>query len=119
MSTKVTLTELGFIIAFCLVSGAVYKGCYAGTTEDITITVNRRDSRFVSNGDGGTARVYQVFTDGEVFDNEDDWFFGKFNSSDVQNQLREGRTCDVQVAGWRLPFLSTYRNITHVYRCHD
>ena len=58
---------------------------------------------------------YLIFTEGgEVFENVDTLTFFKFNSSDVQGQLTEGETFTATVAGWRVPWLSIYRNVVSV-----
>ena len=81
------------------------------TSEDITITVVDKE-RVVDSG-GGDSK-YLVFTETEVFENTDCLALGKFNSSDVYGQLEIGETYQVQVYGWRIPFLSMYRNIVKV-----
>jgi hypothetical protein len=60
--------------------------------------------------DGQESR-YLVFTENETFQNTDSTLNWKFNSSDIYGKLKEGQTCDMKVMGWRVPFLSWYRNI--------
>lgn len=57
---------------------------------------------------------YVVFTDIEVFRNTDYLLTGKFNSSDIIRVLEQGKTYQFEVVGWRIPFLSSYRNILSV-----
>jgi len=52
--------------------------------------------------------------DAEVFENTDDLFYFKFNSSDVQNELKVDNSYTVKVIGFRVPFLSMHRNILSV-----
>jgi hypothetical protein len=54
---------------------------------------------------------YLVFTDSETFQVDDSFLFWRFNSSDIYGQIREGQEYSCRVAGWRVPFLSMYRNI--------
>ncbi len=75
---------------------------YHSTQDTITARVTDKD-----RVDG----TYLVFTDSETFKNTDELIFFKFNSSDVYGQLEEGRTYQFRVVGWRIPFLSTYRNV--------
>ena len=70
--------------------------------EDKNITHTDNDSK------------YLIFTDKEVFEETDEWLKGKFNSSDMYNQLKVGNTYRVKVIGFRIPFLSMYRNIIEV-----
>ena len=50
----------------------------------------------------------------EVFHNGDSLVKWKFNSSDMQAELKEGSTYDAVVTGWRIPFLSWYRKVISV-----
>lgn len=50
----------------------------------------------------------------EVYENTDNLLRGKFNSSDVYNQIEIGKTYRFRVVGFRIPFLSMYKNILEV-----
>lgn len=80
------------------------------TSEDVIITIVDKERVVDSDGDS----KYLVFTEAEVFENTDCLVLGKFNSSDLYGQLKIGETYQVQVYGWRIPFLSMYRNIVKV-----
>ncbi len=80
-----------------------------GTVDRIDVTVTGKE-RIVTRDNS----YYLVFTETEVFKNADNIFFFKFHSSDVQGQLRAGETYTVKVNGFRVPFLSMYRNILAV-----
>ena len=54
---------------------------------------------------------YMVNTEHETLVNIDRFIFFKFNSSDVQRELQKGLCYEVVVEGWRVPFLSWYKNI--------
>ena len=54
---------------------------------------------------------YRIYTDSEVFTNEDSFLFGKYNSSDFYGQIQKDSIYYLQVVGWRKPRLSWYRNI--------
>ena len=49
-----------------------------------------------------------------VFENTDNLFRGKFNSSNIQGQLKMGYTYKLTVVGYRIPFFSWYENIISV-----
>lgn len=55
-----------------------------------------------------------MYGEEEVFENTDSWLFLKFNSADIQNEIEEGKTNKIKVAGWRVPFFSWYRNVVSV-----
>ena len=75
----------------------------------VTITDKERvNSRYNS--------AYLVFCEDDsgetlVLKNGDCLLRGKFNSSNVQGEIEEGRKYKFTVVGWRIPFLSWYENI--------
>ena len=83
------------------------------TSEFISITVKDKESKTVTSGDKVKSK-YLVYTEGEVFENTDALFSGKFNSSDVNGVLERGKMYKVKVYGWRIPFFSQYRNIVKI-----
>jgi hypothetical protein len=71
----------------------------------------RIEEKFVDQGN-----LYFVFyEDGsdvpEVLSNDDSLFFFKFNSADYAARIQPGQTYKFILAGWRIPFLSSFRNI--------
>lgn len=73
--------------------------------QDVTVKVIDKSQ---TSGNGWT---YLISSEQEVFQNRDNWVFGKFNSSDYQVRIKEGKTYKFHVAGWRVPMFSWYRNI--------
>lgn len=57
---------------------------------------------------------YLIFTETETFENSDTILYLKFDSSDVYSNLKQGEEYKVLVYGWRIPFLSMYRNIVRI-----
>lgn len=81
-------------------------------TRDIVTDVVVTDKERITTGSGDAmSSKYLVFTEHEVFENTDAFLALKFNSSDIQGQIGVGETCTLRVYGWRVPFLSMYRNI--------
>lgn len=111
---KIRLTPFGWLVG-ALIVGAISLAILPNLkTERITITIKKTER--ITTGSGEDIRhKYLVFTEGEVFENTDALFFGKFNSSDFQNKLDAGNTYEVRVSGYRVPFLSMYRNIVTIY----
>lgn len=60
-----------------------------------------------------------VTTDGESFLNEENFWFGKWNTRDLFNQLKINGTYKIQYYGWREPFYSTFPNILSVEEVID
>lgn len=83
------------------------------TADTVTITVTDKERVVKRNGNSVSSK-YLVFTETETFENTDCLARFKFNSSDVQGRLKTGETYTVDVYGWRIPFLSAYRNIVRV-----
>lgn len=98
----------GFIIIFILVILAIPVAKYV-SCETIEVTIKDKES-IVNDGE----HKYLIYTNDEVFKNVDSFMFLKWNSSDVQNNLDIGETYSVKVSGWRVPFLSTYRNVISI-----
>lgn len=86
------------------------------STETLTVTITEKE-RVVTGSGAKLTSKYLVFTDKEVFQNTDTLVHFKFNSSDIQGKLNVGMTCPIYVYGWRIPFLSSYRNIVRVGAC--
>jgi len=98
-----------------VISGIViYNVAYYSSIETITIQVTDKERIVESDGDGGTTSKYLVFTQTETLENSDEFFMGKWNSSDIQGTLKQDSTYQVRVIGWRIPFLSMYRNVINV-----
>lgn len=104
VSTLITLTIA--MITIMIVSKLSFPYCTADTK---TITIESKEV-MTSNGNG----KYLIFTDSEVYQNTDCWARGKFRSSDLYRKLKVGNTYNVNVYGWRIPFLSAYKNIVSI-----
>jgi len=53
--------------------------------------------------------------DGKVIlQNRDSWWWGKFDSADVQYRMEVGKEYRLTVTGWRIPLLSMFQNIVKV-----
>lgn len=106
---KKNLIYSGFIIA-ALTLTLGYSVAYYTSSEIITLTV--KDKERITTGSGeNISSKFIIYAEGEVFENTDSWLYAKFNSADIQNKLSVGETYKVEVAGWRVPFLSMYRNV--------
>ena len=103
------------IIAAIFIVFVVYKGWRAVWTETMDHVT------FVKNGERCTGTLDCAFLEysaDETFENSDEWAYFKFNSSDVHREITAGTVCEkVVVAGWRIPFLSWFRNIISVTDC--
>jgi len=97
------------LLALATVTSAVYYN----SVEEVEIKVNDKEHVMYRNG-SDLEDKYLVYSDAEVFENTDDLFYFKFNSSDVQNELKVDNSYTVKVIGFRVPCLSSHRNILSV-----
>lgn len=107
MNDNYELKLYGGLFAVLMVIALIAFGIYRSTATEAVFTVERLE-RVAENGGGR----YLIFTaDGEVLENDDSWAFLKFDSSDIYGRMDEGETYKATVAGWRIRFLSMYRNV--------
>lgn len=97
-----------FIIVVILVVGISMIGY--SNTEEIKITV--MDKYIKRSGDYDKYMV--VDTLGNAYEISDLMFIGKFNSTDLYNQLKIGHTYIVSISGVRNNFFSMYKNINRI-----
>lgn len=106
---------IGVVVAVLLVIFIAVPLCSSYfSTKTYTVTVTDKDVKNYSNNS-----KYLVFTkleNGETktFSIEDSIFNWRWNSSDVYADIEIGKTYEIEVIGWRIPFLSEYENIMTV-----
>lgn len=99
-----------FFLAVFFVAMLGSKGCIEyGTVDHVTATVSKTER--VNDRESSK---YLVFTNGETFQNTDTIWHGKWNSSDIHGRLQPGKSYRLKVNGFRVPFLSWYRNVLAV-----
>lgn len=101
------------LVVVVLLAFIGFRGFYYTTVDNVTITVTNTERVVKGSGENMESK-YMVFTDTETFENTDDFWFWKWDSSDVQGELKKDSTFTVKVVGWRVPFLSMYRNVISV-----
>lgn len=109
-----TATSIGLII----IAIVIYLICYLNSEDDIVIKVKSKESTVFNSGES-LKHKYIIFTENETFECTDSYMFSKFNSSDVYSKFDKDRVYNVKVAGWRIPFLSWYRNIISINDTSD
>lgn len=103
--------EVGFIVGMFVLLVSVGAAVHYGTQATVTATVTDKERIVERDSDGGIQSKYLVFTDKETFENTDSLWALKFNSSDLYGKLQEGQTCEFDVVGFRVSWMSMYRNI--------
>ena len=109
---------VAIMIAVILVLSIGYEAIFSFNDTEYTITVTDKERIYEGSGDTSSSK-YLVFGDDEngnslVFENTDCFIRGKWNSSNIQGQLKEGNTYKVTVVGYRVPFFSMYQNIIKI-----
>ena len=83
-----------------------------------TITITDKE-RIYTGSSGSSSSKYLIFGDDQngnslVFENTDCFIRGKWNSSNIQGQLKVGNTYKVTVVGYRIAFFSMYQSIIKI-----
>lgn len=108
---------IALIVSIVLIAPATTLFVAYGTDTTVTFTV--KDKERVTIGNGGTiSSKYLIYTDKEVYENTDSVWYWKWDSADLYSQLEPGKTYTARVYGFRVPFLSWFRNIISVDESH-
>ena len=111
-TSKDYVTIAKFAIPILILLGATASVPY-WTEEKVTITITEKERVTYNDGDSVTSK-YLIFTEHETFENVDSLVRFKFDSSDLYGKLKDGQTYKATVYGFRVKFLSMYRNIVTV-----
>ena len=99
---------LGVIIFLCIiVFGFIFFEPFI-TEDEVEIRVINKERW---TGERGS---YFIFTDKEVFVNEDNYYHNKTNADELYKLFNRGDTYKVKVVGYYLPFLPRFRNIINI-----
>ena len=106
------------MIIVILVLSIGYEAIFSFNDTEYTITVTDKERIYEGSGDTSSSK-YLVFGDDDngnslVFENTDCFIRGKWNSSNIQGQLKEGNTYKVTVVGYRVSLFSMYQNIIKI-----
>lgn len=114
--TKSFFVIIMIVVIFVLSIGL--EAIFSFNDTEYTITVTDKERVYEESGDTSSSK-YLVFGDDNngnslVFENTDCFIRGKWNSSNIQGQLKEGNTYKVTVVGYRVSFFSMYQNIIKI-----
>lgn len=115
-NTKTFFVTIMIVVILMLSIG--YEAIFSFNDTEYTITVTDKERIYEGSGDTSSSK-YLVFGDDNngnslVFENTDCFIRGKWNSSNIQGQLKEGNTYKVTVVGYRVSFFSMYQNIIKI-----
>lgn len=118
------IVKMGHIILFLffsyLIWGAGYMVIAPYVSKD-TVTFTVIDKENVVNNNSSKYLIYTKDSKDklEVFQNTDNWFAFKVNSSDIYGQIDIGKTYEATVYGKRIRMNSFYRNILNISEVKD
>ncbi len=114
--SKMQVNQQGFLaviavslLGLILVVGIVWLAILPQINHHQVLFKVNKTERIVERG--ATDSKYMIYTDNGVFENTDSLLNGKFNSSDIYNELEVGRTYSCDVVGFRNGFFSWYENV--------
>lgn len=102
------ITLMGVTLILAVLYGIVYLN--SEVPERMTVTDKERIT-------SSEESKYLVWSTEETFEITDTVLFWRFNSSDLYGSLEIGKKYCMNVAGWRVPILSWYRNIIEITPC--
>ena len=106
-----------FIALLIIIISVIFiKIATIGYSNKEVIAIEVKDKYIKRQGTGDSAEdVYMIVDkDNNIYQITDLFFIGKFNSSDIYNQLDIGQAYLVEVTGVRNRFFSWYRNINKI-----
>ncbi len=106
------------MIAIMLVLLIGQEAIFNFNDTEYTITITDKERIYTEDGNSSSSK-YLIFGDDQngnslVFENTDCFIRGKWNSSNIQGQLKNNNTYKITVIGYRVPFLSWYQNIIKI-----
>lgn len=115
---EISILPISLIALFVIIGIVVFEFCTnAWVRRDVTVTV---DSKWVKDSPmGNMGQKYLVSGIDEsgneqVYEITDNLLAMRFDSSDVYAKIKEGKTYNFVVGGFRVPILSWYPNIYDV-----
>lgn len=108
--------EFGCLALCVLLPLLSFGGCifHWVTADEVVVRVEEKE-RVIRGRGNSASSYYEVRTDREIFRNADSWAWWKFDSSDLQRDLRVGGQYRLKVSGVRLPFMSWFRNVVSIH----
>lgn len=97
------------VLAPIAIAGILFVGLPVmkhNSTESVRVQVTAKEVKA-----GQESSKYLVFTDKTTYEITDSLLMMRWNSSDIYGRIKVGSCYDFLTRGWRVPFLSMYRNI--------
>jgi prepilin-type N-terminal cleavage/methylation domain-containing protein len=104
-----TLIELIVVITMVLVVGLIFAAPIVDRCTEDTVIITVEDKAIKRKGDSDDK--YLIYTDKGTFEITDSIAYWRWDSSDLYGKIKVGHTYECKVCGWRIPILSSYKNI--------
>lgn len=104
-----TLIELIVILCIVFVLGSIVGSPIVDRCTKDTVTITIEDKAIKRHGDSDDK--YLIYTDKGTFEITDSLAYWRWDSSDLYGEIKVGHTYECTVCGWRIPILSSYKNI--------
>jgi hypothetical protein len=109
---------INLVIVFILIFGVIgyVISIPIVNFNDHTYVITVTDKERVNKDSDSRYLIFAEKENGDtiVFENTDNWFKLKVNSSEKQGQLKIGEKYKLTVVGYRIPILSWYENIIKI-----
>lgn len=109
MKVKAFFSFIVLVFVLMLLSGFLLTLHVTEYEIKVTDTVVKQD-----DGDSKYLVYAEINGETKVFENTDELFKLKFDSSDIQANLKVGETYKVKACGFRIKILSKYENIYEI-----
>jgi len=92
--------------------GTTGVAIFTASKVTVRLTVNEK---WVKSPPGSTNQIY-LFSDTSfnVYQITDEWLYMRFDASNRYAKITVGKTYDVTLVGWRIPFFSMYQNAIEI-----
>ena len=108
----ITLVSLCITLIVIMIFIGIFYICFIGYFNKQNLTITIKD-KYIKNYKE-SSRYLIVDEENNTYQITDLLFKGKFNSTDIYNQLEEGRTYKIETTGYRIPIFSSYQNINKI-----
>lgn len=108
----ITLVSLCVTLIVIMIFVGIFYICFIGYFNKQNLTITVKD-KYIKNSKE-SSKYLVVDEENNTYEITDLLFKGKFNSTDIYNQLEKGNTYKVETTGYRIHLLSSYQNINKV-----
>ena len=108
----ISLVSLCATLIVIMIFVGIFYICFIGYFNKQNITITVKD-KYIKNYKE-SSKYLIVDEENNTYQITDLLFKGKFNSTDIYNQLEEGKTYKIETTGYRIPIFSSYQNINKI-----